>query len=102
MRGWVAANPELEELVQEQRELLIDQSECVIDEILNDPKHPRRFDAARFIAERLGRHRGYGFKVEHANRVEMTANVYVPIDQRSFQPEAWDADEHARFTLSGD
>jgi hypothetical protein len=23
---------------------------------------------------------------------------YVPIDQRSFHPEAWDPDEHARFS----
>jgi hypothetical protein len=74
---------------------LIDEAECVIDEILRNEKHPRRF-AARFIAERLGRNRGYGFRIEHENKIAMTANVYVPLDT-DFPARSLTPDQHDRW-----
>ena len=92
-------NQSLVELVEELRTLRIDKSEARIDQIADDPTHPRSFDANRLIVERLGRHRGWGAYLEVAGKLQQTVEVspYVPIDQRSFHPEAWDHDEHTRF-----
>ena len=99
LRDWVRQEPSLAELVEELRTLRIDKSEARIDQIADDPEHPRSFDANRLIVERLGRHRGWGAYLEVAGKLEQTVEVspYVPIEQRDFHPEAWDADEHARF-----
>ena len=99
LRDWVRQDQSLVELVEELRTLRIDKSEARIDQIADDPNHPRSFDANRLIVERLGRHRGWGAYLEVAGKLEQTVEVspYVPIHQRSFHPEAWDADEHARF-----
>ena len=78
LRRYVADSPALQELVSEQRELLIDEAEDTIDAILNNSKHPRQFDAAKFI-ERLGRGRGFGHRVEHVNKQEITASAYISI-----------------------
>lgn len=95
LRDW-ARQEGLTELVDELREIQIDRAESVLDQILNNPKHPRQFDCARYLTERLGRQRGYGFKITHENHVEVKSS-FVPISDREFQPEAWDADEHARW-----
>ena len=99
LRDWVRQEPSLAELVEELRTLRIDKSEARIDQIADDPGHPRSFDANRLIVERLGRHRGWGAYLEVAGKVEQTVQLspYVPIEQRDFHPEAWDPDEHARF-----
>ena len=89
----------LVDLVDELRTLRIDKSEARVDQIADDPAHPRSFDANGLIVERLGRHRGWGAYLEVAGKLQQTVEVspYVPIDQRDFHPEAWDFDEHARF-----
>jgi hypothetical protein len=99
LRDWVRQDQSLVELVEELRTLRIDKSEARIDQIADDPTHPRSFDANRLIVERLGRHRGWGAYLEVAGKLQQTVEVspYVPIDQRDFHPEAWDCDEHARF-----
>jgi hypothetical protein len=86
-------------LVEELRTLRIDKSEARIDQIADGPEHPRSFDANRLIVERLGRYRGWGAYLEVAGKLQQTVEVspYVPIDQRDFDPEAWDSDEHAKF-----
>ena len=43
--------PSLIELVEELRTLRIDKSEARIDQIADDPGHPRSFDANRLIVE---------------------------------------------------
>ena len=99
LRDWVRQDSNLAELVEELRTLRIDKSEVRIDQIADDPGHPRSFDANRLIVERLGRHRGWGAYLEVAGKLQQTVEVspYIPIDQRDFHPEAWDPDEHARF-----
>ncbi len=97
LRRYVADSPALQELVSEQRELLIDEAEDTIDAILKNPKYPRQFDAAKFIAERLGRGRGFGHRVEHVNKQEITASAYISIEDSSFNPYGWDIDQHTRF-----
>ena len=99
LRDWVRQDQSLVDLVEELRTLRIDKSEARIDQIADDPTHPRSFDANRLIVERLGRHRGWGAYLEVAGKLEQTVEVspYLPIEQRDFHPEAWDCDEHARF-----
>ena len=98
LRRWTAENPELEAIVNEERELLIDEAELVIDQILADPRHPRNFDAARFVCERLGRNRGFGMRIEHMNKVEVSSRFQIPeMHEREFVPELWDTDEAHRF-----
>jgi hypothetical protein len=92
LRDWVRQEPSLVELVEELRTLRIDKSEARIDQIADDPTHQRSFDANRLIVERLGRHRGWGAYLEVAGKLQQTVEVspYVPIDQRSLQPETWE------------
>jgi hypothetical protein len=99
LRDWIRQDQSLVDLVEELRTLRIDKSEARIDQIADDPAHPRSFDANRLIVERLGRHRGWGAYLEVAGKLQQAVEVspYVPIDQRDFHPEAWDSDEHARF-----
>ena len=72
LRDWVRQEPSLVELVEELRTLRIDKSEARIDQIADDPAHPRSFDANRLIVERLGRHRGWGAYLEVAGKIQQT------------------------------
>ena len=51
LRDWVRQDSNLAELVEELRTLRIDKSEVRIDQIADDPGHPRSFDANRLITE---------------------------------------------------
>ena len=69
LRDWVRQDQSLVDLVDELRTLRIDKFEARIDQIADDPAHPRSFDANRLIVERLGRHRGWGAYLEVAGPV---------------------------------
>jgi hypothetical protein len=97
LRSKVAADPKLVELVHELREQELDFAETVLERILRDERHPRNWDACKFLLERRARSRGFGFRIEHEKADSPSANQWIPIHEREFNPEAWDTDEALRF-----
>ena len=56
--------PEAQEAFQSAREAIFDVAESKLLQIINDPKHPRHFDAIQFLLSTVAKKRGYTTKVE--------------------------------------
>jgi len=101
-RQTIASRVKLSERLQEirdnEKQVVVDEAHNTLVGIMRTQRHPRQFDAAKFLAERLDKDTyGASLNVKAQHSVNPSGTVNVPMDQRTFQPEAWDADEHARF-----
>ena len=56
--------PEAQETFQSAREAIFDVAERKLLQIINNPQHPRHFDAIQFMLSTVGKKRGYTTKVE--------------------------------------
>ena len=56
--------PEAQEAFQSAREAIFDVAESKLLQIINDPKHPRHFDAIQFLLSTVAKKRGYTTKIE--------------------------------------
>lgn len=85
IRNAINSNPELKELVYEQREELLDNAERGLVKAVNAGK----LEAIKFVLSRLGRNRGYGQKLEVENTGETSSRivVYLPDDGRESKPD---------------
>lgn len=61
---YIKACPEATEAFKGARETVKDVAESSLLRIINDPKHPRHFDAVVFALKTLGKDRGFTEKVE--------------------------------------
>ena len=56
--------PEAQDAFQSAREAIFDVAESKLLQIINDPKHPRHFDAIQFLLSTVAKKRGYTTKIE--------------------------------------
>ena len=56
--------PEAQEAIRSARETVKDVAESNLVRIINNPNHPRNFDAIAFLLKNLGKDRGYTERVE--------------------------------------
>ena len=56
--------PEAQEVFQSARESILDVAESKLLQIINNPQHPRHFDAIQFLLSTIAKKRGYTTKVE--------------------------------------
>jgi len=73
IRNAINSNPELKELVYEQREELLDNAERGLVKAVNAGK----LEAIKFVLSRLGRNRGYGQKIEVDAKVDGDSVIRV-------------------------
>ena len=100
LRRWVSESEELTQLVESERELIIDLAELTIIRILKDEKHHRNFDAAKLLLQSIGSSRGYGWRVHHTNQSQVEVKLDIPaIGERDFTPELFDPDQAHRFHI---
>jgi len=85
LRQAINNNPDLKELVYEQREELLDNAERGLVKAVNAGK----LDAIKFVLSRLGRNRGYGQKLEVESSGDSASRivVYLPDDGRESKPD---------------
>ena len=56
--------PEAQEAFQSAREAIFDVAESKLLQIINNPNHPRNFEAIQFLLSTVGKKRGYTTKIE--------------------------------------
>ncbi len=95
LRGYIANRPQLRELLEDQREELLDNAERGLVKAVN----AGNLTAIRFVLSRLGRSRGYGQKLEVSSTGEGRVIVYLPDDGRETKPNV-DGDSTTAGTAS--
>ena len=71
---YVKACPEAMEAFQGARETVKDVAESALIRMVNDPKHPRHFDAVVFLLKTLGKERGFTERIEN----EISGDIKPP------------------------
>ena len=61
---YIKKSPEAQEAFQSAREAILDVAESKLLQIINNPQHPRHFDAIQFMLSTVAKKRGYTTKVE--------------------------------------
>jgi hypothetical protein len=96
LRRWIGEDPNLEAVFAEERSLLVDEAQTVLERILQNERHPRNWDACRFVLERLNKAE-FAMHVNHSAKVEVVRPTTPALGERDFTPELWDLDQAHRY-----
>ena len=72
---YIKACPEAQEAFSDAKEMVKDVAESALLRILNNPNHPRHFDAVTFALKTQGKDRGYTEKIEN----EVSGDLQPPV-----------------------
>lgn len=76
----IRKNKKVKAVYDEERQRIIEAAEDAITSIVADPKHPKQFEAARYITRTLGKDKGYTYRDEVEHSIPTPDKViFVPI-----------------------